>query len=516
MRPCDPFDAQAQLHPDRILASGGGITMTYREGLEMSCAIAAGMVARGLRLDDGVAILGANDPLSLVTMFACWRAGGVWCPVNARNAAEANLDYLRTSGASWLFYHSRFTELAMRAAQEIPTLEYAICLDADGELEVLMRDGAGVEIPDWGGLRGGGDKLVSRYPTGGTTGRSKLVGVDVQSWTMLHLLAAAHWPRNDHPIYLMFAPITHGAGGMAVVLVSQGATVLMHDGFDAGAVLRAIETERVTHMFVPPTAFYTMLDHPDAGRYDYSTLQMLLVVSAPVTPSALARGVATIGPCVAQCWGQAESPMLMTWMAPEVIAAAAEGDHPERLSSCGRATLATRVAVMDQDGALLTTGETGELVARGFLVSQGYLGMPAETEALHAHGWHHTGDVGYIDDDGYVYIVDRIKDMIISGGFNVYSVEVEAALHSIDGIAQAIAIGVPDARWGEMVTAVVVAAPGANLEAERIMAICKERLGSVKAPKRVEFVEDLPKTPVGKIDKRAVRDTYWIGQSRQV
>ena len=515
MRPCDPFDARVRLHPDRMLAIGGGLRMTYREGYLMSCGIAAGMIARGFVFDDGVAVLGANDPTSLAAMYGGWRAGGVWCPVNYRNAAQSNIDYLIAAEARWLFYHSRFAELAEQAMAAVPSLRHLICLD-DGSIDALIADGDGVEIPDWGSVRGSGDKIVSRYPTGGTTGQSKIVGIDAQSWTMLHLFAAAHWPRNEHPVNLMFAPITHAAGGVAVALVSLGATLVMHDGFDADAVLQAIEDEQVTHMFTPPTAYYSLLNHPDVKRHDYSSMQMMLVTAAPVSPSELARGVTTFGPCIAQCWGQAESPLLMTWMAPDVLAAAAAGEHPERLGSCGTPTLATRISAMGEDGRLLGPGERGELVVRGLLVTDGYLGLPDQNEILRGHGWHHTGDVGYLDDAGYVYIVDRIKDMIITGGFNVYSAEVEAVLQGIDGVHQSVVIGIPDPRWGEMVTAVVVVAPESGLDADAIIAICKQRLGSVKAPKRVDFVDDLPKTPVGKVNKRHLRDAYWQGHDRVI
>ncbi|HYF27161.1 MAG TPA: AMP-binding protein, partial [Baekduia sp.] len=417
-------------------------------------------------------------------------------------------------------FHSKYAALAQELTAAVPTIEHAICLDAPegepGSQAELFAAGAGTTVPDWGDPRGNPGKLTTIFPTGGTTGRSKLVAVDAQSWSTMTNLAALHWPRAEHPVNLMVAPITHGAGGMAVILAGLGATILMEDGFDAGEVLQRIERDRVTHIFLPPTAYYALLAHPDRDRYDFSSLKMLLVAAAPVSPDKLAEGVGVFGPCLAQCWGQAEAPFMLTWLAPEVIAAASRGEHPERLASCGTATFASTIAVMGEDGELVGTGERGELVARGELVTPGYLGAPDETAEMRTHGWHHTGDVGYRDEDGFFYIVDRLKDMIITGGFNVFSSEVEAAVLAVPGVQECAVVGVPDERWGEAVKAVVVGDGSVELDEDAIVAVCKERLGSVKAPKSVDVMAELPKTPVGKIDKKQVRAQFWQGRERLV
>lgn len=520
MRITDYFQRSVERYPDRLLAVGDGHEITYRAAGEQAAGIAAGLYAQGFALDDGVGILGANDPLSLCAMFGAWHAGGVWNPVNPRNAAEATVDYLREAGSRWLFFHSRYAELAATLAREVPSIAGTFCLDAPahdpGSVGALIAAGAGTEVPDWGDPRGTPGKATATMPTGGTTGASKLSAVDSQSWSTMTNMAALHWPRVEHPVNLMVAPITHGAGGMAVMLAGLGATIHMRDGFDAADVLASIERHGVTHMFLPPTAYYALLAHPDRERYDYSSLRMLLVAAAPVSPTRLAEGVEVFGPCLAQCWGQAEAPFMLTWLDPADIAAAAAGDRPQRLRSCGRATFASVVAIMDQEGRILGPGEQGELVARGELVSQGYLGRPEDTAAMREFGWHHTGDVGFRDEDGYFYIVDRLKDMIISGGFNVFSTEVEAALLAIPGVLECAVIGAPDDHWGELVTAVVVPQDGVELDAEDLIARCKAALGSVKAPKRVDFAGALPKTPVGKVDKKAIRAPYWAGRDRMV
>jgi acyl-CoA synthetase (AMP-forming)/AMP-acid ligase II len=208
--------------------------------------------------------------------------------------------------------------------------------------------------------------------------------------------------------------------------------------------------------------------------------------------------------------------MILTFLDARTVTAAAAGDHPERLRSCGRATASVRVAIMDDAGRILPPHQPGEIVARGTLVTAGYHNLPQATAEIRSHGWHHTGDVGYIDEDGYVYIVDRKKDMIISGGFNVYSAEVEAAIMALPQIQECAVIGVPDDKWGEAVKALVVFKQGEQLSKSMIIAHCKSKLGGVKSPKSVEFVAEIPKTPAGKSDRKAMRKLYWAGADREV
>jgi acyl-CoA synthetase (AMP-forming)/AMP-acid ligase II len=208
--------------------------------------------------------------------------------------------------------------------------------------------------------------------------------------------------------------------------------------------------------------------------------------------------------------------MITTWLPPETVAASVRGDHPERLKSCGLPTYPVRVGIMSDDGKLLGPGERGEIVVRGALVSHSYFEKPKETVEAHRDGWHHTGDVAYRDRDGYIYIVDRKKDMIVTGGFNVFSAEVEACIMELNSVAECAVIGVPHDRWGEAIKAIVVRAHGTSVSEEEIVAHCKERLGSVKAPKSIGFWDDIPKTANNKMDKKAIRTKFWAGAERNV
>jgi acyl-CoA synthetase (AMP-forming)/AMP-acid ligase II len=259
-----------------------------------------------------------------------------------------------------------------------------------------------------------------------------------------------------------------------------------------------------------------MLAHPRVRDVDYSSLRRLLLAAAPVSPDKMKQAVEVFGPCVCQSYGQTEAPMYMTYLDTKTVAAAAAGDHPERLRSCGKPTPAVRLAVMDDEGQLLPPFKPGEIVARGALLSAGYYNLPEATAESRTFAWHHTGDVGYRDDDGFFYIVDRKKDMIITGGFNVYCGEVEACLMELPEVSECAVIGVPDEKWGEAVKAIVVFRNGESLKEEAIIAHCKARLGGVKSPKSVEFWQEIPKTPAAKTDKKTIRKPYWMGVDREV
>jgi len=326
-----------------------------------------------------------------------------------------------------------------------------------------------------------------------------------------------YW-RGDwaHPVCLCTAPLSHAAGVVAFTIFALGGSNVILPGFDALAVLRAIEEYGVTHLFLPPTAFYALLVHPEVKRFDYSSLQVFLLAGSPVSPDKFKKGVEIFGPCMCQSYGQTEAPMLLTWLDRSTVAAAAAGDHPERLRSCGKATAAVRVAIMDDAGCLLPAGECGEIVARGTLVTAGYHNLPEATAEIRKHGWHHTGDIGYMDADGYVYIVDRKKDMIISGGFNVYCGEVEAAIMALPQVRECAVIGVPDEKWGEAVKAIVVLEEAATLVESDLLAHCRAKLGGVKAPKSVSFWSEIPKTPAGKLDRKTIRKPFWADADREV
>jgi len=522
MRAIDYFDKAADANLDGTAIVGPECRYSYREARSITKRIARAMWSHGLRGGEQCAgIYSHNDARVLLCMLGIMRAGAVWVPMNYRNAIDANVEYMNYVEMAGLFYHSSFRENAAEIKSRVPSLRKLICLDADDggnpSLEAFMASGDETVEFEWVDEYGNLDHLVGLVPTGGTTGPAKGVRVTNQSWGTMTEMATQYWRGNGvNPVCLNTAPLSHAAGVLAFTMCALGATNVIMPKFDALEVLRNLERYAVTHLFLPPTALYNLLAHPKIRDFDYSSLQVFLLAGSPVSPDKLKQAVEIFGPCVCQSYGQTEAPMLLTFLDAQTLAAAAAGDHPERLASCGRPTSAVRLAVMDDGGQILPARAHGEIVARGTLICDGYHKMPEATAEIRKHGWHHTGDVGYMDETGYVYIVDRKKDMIITGGFNVYCAEVEAAIMALPQVHECAVIGVPHDTWGEAVTAMIVLRDGASLAEGEVIAHCRDKLGAVKSPKSVKFCSEIPKTPAGKIDRKTIRKPYWAQGERQV
>lgn len=521
MRAIDYFDRGHDRDPDRIalVDAESGDELSFAETKRQTERLAAALYANGFQNQQPIALYAPNSAMLMVVLLSIWRANGKWVPVNTRNAIDANAAYLNYVRCEWLFYHSSLADEVEQLRALCPLLKYVVCMDrhlgSDASLpefigSVTEADFSEPEIDAFGNLF----DLVGIFPTGGTTGPSKGANVTNLGWgTMIETAADAMGGRTDNPVALVSAPITHAAGPIALSTLSLGATQVILPGFDADRVLRTIGERRISHMYLPPTALYQCLASPEIGTHDYSSLRIFILVGSPCSPEKLRVAVETFGPCMCQSYGQVECPMIVTWLPPEVVAAAAAGDHPERLASCGKPSRSVKVAVMDDEGHSLPAGQAGEIVVRGALVSHSYFEMPDATAEIRQFGWHHTGDVAKFDEDGFLYIVDRKKDMVVSGGFNVFTAEVEAAITELVQVRECAVIGIPHEKWGEQVHAVVVAD---NISEAEVIAHAKERLGSVKAPKSVEFVDAIPRTAAGKMDKKVLRTVHWGENARMV
>lgn len=520
MRSIDYFDRGHDLDPARtcLIDTVSGERLSFAEVKLLTERIATAMYANGFENQSPVALYGPNSAPIMVALLAMWRANGKWIPVNTRNAIDANAGYLNYVRCGWMFYHSSLEADVAALKARVPSLKHFVCLDRrngdDPSLDEFIAGFPKGELPDFSDPFGRMDEIVGIFPTGGTTGPSKGVNVTNLGWgTMLETLSDAVGGRTPDPVSLVVAPVTHAAGPVALGTLTFGATQVILPGFDPEKVLAAIEEHRVTHMYLPPTALYGVLNSPDLGKRDTSSLRIFILVGSPVSPEKLRQAVEVFGPCMCQAYGQVESPMITTWLPPEVVAAAAAGDHPERLASCGRPTRSVQVGIMDDAGNLLPPGERGEIVVRGVLVSKEYFEMPQATAEARQFGWHHTGDVAFRDADGFIYIVDRKKDMVVTGGFNVFTTEVEAAVTELPQVRECAVIGIPHDKWGEAVHAIVVAE---GIGEGEIIAHAKARLGGVKAPKTVAFVDAIPRTPAGKMDKKALRAQHWGDAARMV
>ena len=360
------------------------------------------------------------------------------------------------------------------------------------------------------------DHIGGMAYTGGTTGKPKGVIGTVQSITTMTTIQLAEWEWPEQPKFLMCTPLSHAGAAFFVPTVVKGGEMVVLSKFDPAEVLRVIEEQKITATMLVPSMIYALMDHPDSHTRDLSSLETVYYGASAMNPVRLAEAIRRFGPIFAQYYGQSEAPMVITYLA--------KGDHDEkRLTSCGRPTLFCRTALLGQDGNPVPQGEVGEICVSGPLLSGGYWNKPEATAETFRDGWMHTGDLAREDEDGFWYIVDRTKDMIVTGGFNVFPREVEDVVAEHPSVAQVCVIGTPDEKWGEAVTAVVVLRPDAPADEEsvskmtaEIQAAVKERKGSVQSPKQVIVVDSVPVTALGKPDKKSVRAQFWQGAGRAV
>src|SRR4051794_36028527 len=515
----------ARHHPDRtaIVWHNGEQRRSYREVDDRAAALAAGLVEE-LKVQPGarVAVMMPNSPELLETLFAVWTAGATTSPLNARLTREEIQYQVTDCEAKVFIVGSEFTETALGLRDELGVESFVLQSEAvpgpdhygDGLVGLgdLRDRHAGKRPPDPGTLDT--DVAWLAY-TSGTTGRPKGAMLSHGCLTFVAVSWLADLQRLEpEDVALVAAPLTHGAGIMALAFVMKAATQVLAHGFDPAKILATIEQEQVTHTWMVPTQIRMILDSPALETADLSTLKTIVYGGAPMYVEDLKEAIGRIGPIFVQLFAQTESPMTGTYMrAQDHIL---EGPGSERLASCGHARSGMEVAVLDEQQRRLPVGETGEICIKGPALMNGYWNRPDATAETLRNGWLHTGDIGRMDDHGYVYILDRTKDMVISGGLNVYPREIEEVLLRHPAISQAAVIGVPDAKWGEAVKAGGVADGATGLSEADVIAFTAEHLAGYKKPKSVDFVADLPKTTYGKIDKKAIRAPYGEGRGRMV
>ena len=514
MRLTDYLDKGASLGPEAPCLTTAGHTLSYGEVQQLAGQIAGALERSGIAAGDKVAILSANDPVAFSCVFGISRAGAVWCPVNPRNEADENRDLLDLFDCRCLIFQAAFGPLVAKIFPELPKLTTLVCLDGTGPNATPFREWIGAEAAEPGpagpsepgpGGSGPADDLIMLVGTGGTTGRPKgvmLTGDNIETMSALTLMS---YPFQPRPRYLALAPLTHAAGVLCFPVLSLGGEIVIMGKPDLTDFLALVERHRITHTFLPPTLIYMLLDHAALDQTDTSSLQCLWYGAAPMSASRLEEAITRLGPVLGQLFGQSEAPMMISTLAPAEHFRDDGSLATERLASAGRPTPLTTVAIMDDEGHLVGPGQRGEIVIRGSLVMAGYYKNPDASAEASRYGWHHTGDIGYLDEENFLYIVDRAKDMIITGGFNVYSAEVEQVLLAHPAVQDCAVIGLPDDKWGERVTAVVQLRAGQAVTSKEVYNFVKERLGSVKSPKQVEVWPDLPRSKVGKILKTEVK-----------
>ncbi|WP_181778775.1 long-chain-fatty-acid--CoA ligase [Pseudonocardia pini] len=503
-----------QQTPDLAATVCGDRVRTWRECHDRVARLAAAFRARGVRAGDRVGILALNsDDYHDVQLAVPW-ADAVTVPVNTRWSAQEIAFSLEDSGTGLLVVDDAFAGLVERVRELAPGVHTYVHSGTgprpEGALGLEELVAAHEPVED---ARRGGDSLAAIYYTGGTTGTPKGVMLSHTNLVTAALGAAATGEfMTPGGRLLHSAPMFHladGAGWIARNLV--GGTHVVLPAFTPAAVADAVERHRITDMFLAPTMIQMFVDSPEAREKDLSSLQHLLYGASPISEAVLARTMALLPRVrLLQAYG-------MTELSPSTTILTCDDHLKDGLRrSAGRAVPYAEVRIVDTADHEVPRGTVGEIVARGPHVMLGYWNRPEETAAAVRDGWMHTGDGGYMDDAGYVFVVDRIKDMIVSGGENVYSAEVENALAQHPAIAACAVIGVPDAEWGERVHAVVVLQEGATVADGELREHCAGLIARYKAPRTVDVVDALPLTPAAKVNKRALRARYWDGAARGV
>ena len=428
MRIIDFFDKGATLYPENIAFTDANGLYSYREASKQTHAIASVLHSKGFGKGTHIGILAPNSNIAYLIFLGVLRAGAIWLPVNPRNPVAVNSDALHRFDGALLLYHSLYEAEAKKIAARVPSVRMALCIDEKSE--------DGDSLPEW--MSGAEpyfppvdyslDDTFSICPTGGTTGPSKGVVVSHRNVATSFANFYAHFHYYDNTRHLAVAPMTHSAGVLGCLHFARGGTNVIMASVDPGGILQAISDQGITHLFVPPTLLYMLLAHPDVERYDYSSLQHFFIGAAPTSFEKLKQAIDVFGPVMTESYGQTEAPSIVTAKAPWDYLDAQGEVVDSRLKSIGRPAVFNQVAIVDDQGESVATGEAGEIAVRGELVSPGYYKNPDATAEVRKGGWHYTGDVGVMDHEGFITIVDRKKDMIITGGFNVYPNEVEQVL----------------------------------------------------------------------------------------
>jgi fatty-acyl-CoA synthase len=498
-------------HPDRDAFVWDTGRLTYAATLDLIGRMQAVFAAQGLGRGQHVALLTANRAEAWCAGVAAQACGLAITWLHPMGSLADQQDQMEDFEADALVvdaagFGDRGGHLA--AGNAAPRVVLTLGPASYGRDLLALAQSVGASRPV--DLAQPGDIAILNY-TGGTTGKSKGAvrrhGNQPASTTVV--LADFDLPRD--PSYLAISPISHVAGTKILPSLMRGGTTHLLRGFDPEQVLATIARERINFALLVPTMIYGILDHPGLDGADLSSLELLMYGASPMSPTRLIEGLERIGPVFAQLYGQTEC---------YPISYLSRADHdparPERFAACGFPVASCDVALLDDDGAPVAPGEAGEICARSPYVMDEYWKRPEQTAETLQGGWLHTGDVARADEEGCLFIVDRKKDMIVSGGFNIYPREVEDALSTHPGVASAAVIGVPDPKWGEAVMAMVVRRPGAEVTAEALMSQVKAMKGGPHTPKRIEFVDALPLTGVGKVDKKALRSSYWANQERMV
>ncbi|NMI01117.1 class I adenylate-forming enzyme family protein [Pseudonocardia acidicola] len=496
----------ARRYPDRpcvtdLDAAGGPATLTYAQLVERVAALAGGLRARGLREGDRVALLQHNSHAYVESYLAAIAAGLVVVPLNVRLVRDDYLHMLTDSGSRLLVtteeFVSRVPELGTVAGLDL------VRVDTGHGLAGLATEGAPVAAP---APAAGGNPASLMY-TSGTTGSPKAVVLSHDSWRSVADRAVEVLGMGGDEVTLHVAPLTHGAGFLLLPTLMLGGHNVLCRSYDAARTLEIFVEQGVTGLFVVPSMIRMMLDARPVGWSVPPSLRRLYYAGSPIDPETMRDATEAFEGRLVQSFAQMESPMFFTVLDQEDHRRILADPASPLVRSAGRVLPGVELRIVDDADEDLPTGEPGEILARAPQAMSGYWNRPEDTAAVLAGGWLHTGDIGHLDGDGYLHIVDRKKDMIVTGGSNVYAREVEEVLAELPAVKEAAVIGLPHRVWGEAVTAVLVPA-GADRDSDAVIEACRAQLAGYRVPKQVLWVDDLPRNAYGKVLKRRLREQF--------
>ncbi|MEC7761287.1 MAG: AMP-binding protein [Pseudomonadota bacterium] len=512
------LDRGAELNPDGPCIAEKDKTWSYTEVQAFTYRFANKLDALGFGPGKHGAILATNSALAFKCVLGFHRAGLTYIPANSKSGLDETHYALDQFDCDVLVFESQYVDRVRELKKLLPRLQLLVCLDQDFDDFPSVQTWLADAPEDPFAVYQDRDALAMLMPTGGTTGRSKGVMLTQRN---LHNLIGTYmscfsYRATERPVVMVAAPITHAAGPMAMPTLGRGGLVVILPGPDVALMLDTIEKFHVTEFFLPPTVVYRMLDFPGIESRDFSSLKYFSYAAAPMSLDKLKRALKIFGPCMTQFFGQTEAPAVCTFLAPDEHWSGDDIASDEVLTSCGFPTPMIELEILDENNQIMSRGEQGEVCVRGDLVMAGYYKDPRTTAETIVDGWLHTGDIGWLDSGGRLHLCDRKKDMIISGGLNVYPQEVEQVIWSHSAVQDCAVIGIPDEEWGELITAVIELNPGEDLTADEVIALCKSKLGSVKCPKRVDFIDTLPRSAAGKVLKRELRAKYWADKDRMI
>lgn len=511
--------AALKRHAQRPIVHLGDVTLTGKETADRISQYIQAYESLGAGRGTPGALLALNRPEVLFIMGAGQTQGYQRTSLHPLGSADDHAYVINDAGITTITIDPYFADRAVELLDKCPGLKQVLTIgpvpDALAEVGTdLTAVAASFEPRPFEAALLEPDHTTSITYTGGTTGKPKGVIGQVRAFSTMTQVQMAEWEWPEEPRFLMCTPLSHAGAAFFVPVVLKGGTLFVSSRFDPAEVLATIEEKRINSLMLVPTMLYALMDHPDSRTRDLSSLETVYYGASAINPVRLKEAIERFGPVFAQYYGQSEAPMVISYFAKRDHVDADGKPIESRLTSCGRPSAYVRTALLGEDGTPVAPGEPGEICVAGPLLAGGYWQLPDETAQTFRDGWMHTGDVAREDEDGFWHIVDRTKDMIVTGGFNVFPREVEDVVAQHPAVAQVGVIGVPHEKFGEAVTAVVVLREGHELTDDvvaEIQSMVKERKGSVQAPKQVIAVDALPLTGLGKPDKKALRAQFWTG-----